>query len=144
MQFLQSLLSRKTASISDSALDNDHLNSDANTPYPNSIAIDDSSDDEQVSTLMQNVDSLSKVPPFNILDWETRRSDVSLHVPPKANPNVDEEFTASPCERRSSRRKRLRLRRDEKSKFFYKVNFLCFLRRVRTSRTVMSALASSS
>ena len=27
MQFLQSLLSRKTASISDSALDNDHLNS---------------------------------------------------------------------------------------------------------------------
>jgi hypothetical protein len=36
-----------------------------------------------------------KVAPFNILDSETRRSNVSLHVPP-ANPNVDEEFTASP------------------------------------------------
>ena len=55
------------------ALDNDHLNSDATMPYPNSIAIDDSSDDEQVSTLMQDVDSLSKVPPFNILDSETLR-----------------------------------------------------------------------
>ena len=58
MQFLQSLLSRRTASIPDSALDNDHLNSDANTPYPNSIAIDDSSDDEQVTTLMQDVDNV--------------------------------------------------------------------------------------
>jgi hypothetical protein len=106
MQFLQSLLKRKTAPISDSALDNDHLNSDATTPYPNSIAIDDSSDDEQVTNLMQDVDNLSKVPPFNILDSETRRSDVSLHVPPKADPNVDEEFTASPSQRRSSRHKR--------------------------------------
>ena len=78
MQFLQSLLKRKTAPISDSALDNDHLNSDATAQYPNSIAIDDSSDDEQVTNLMQDVDSLSKVPPFNILDSETRRSDVSL------------------------------------------------------------------
>ena len=34
MQFLQSLLNRKTATISDSALDNDHLNSVATTPYP--------------------------------------------------------------------------------------------------------------
>ncbi len=49
---------------------------------------------------------MSKVPPFNILESETRRSDVSLLVPPKANPNDDEEFTASPSERRSSRRKR--------------------------------------
>jgi hypothetical protein len=103
MQFLQSLLKRKTAPISDSALDNDHLNSDATTPYPNSIAIDDSSDDEQVTNLMQDVDNLSKVPPFNILDSETRQSDVSFHVPPKANPNVDEEFTTSPSQRRSSR-----------------------------------------
>ena len=71
--FLQSLLSRKTASISDSALDNDHLNSDATTPYPNSIAIDDFFDYEQVTSLMQDVDNLSKVPPFNILDSETRR-----------------------------------------------------------------------
>jgi hypothetical protein len=95
MQFLQSLLKRKTAPISDSALDNDHLNLDATVPYPIGITIDDSSDDEQVTNLMQDVDNLSKVPPFNILDSETRRSDVSLHVPP-ANPNVDEEFTASP------------------------------------------------
>jgi hypothetical protein len=105
MQFLQSLLKRQTVPISDSALDNDHLNSDATTPYPNIIAIDDSSDDEQVTNLMQDVDNLSKVPPFNILDSETRRSDV-LHVPPKANPNVDEEFTASPSQRRSSRHTR--------------------------------------
>jgi hypothetical protein len=99
MQFLQSLLKRKTAPISDSALDNDHLNSDATAPYPTGITIDDSSDDEQVTNLMQDVDNLSKVPPFNILDAETRRSDVSLHVPPKANPNVDEEFTALPSQR---------------------------------------------
>jgi hypothetical protein len=112
MQFLQSLLKRKTAPISDSALDNDHLNSDATTPYPNSIAIDDSSDDEQVTNLMQDVDNLSKVPPFNILDSETRRSDVSLLVPPVANPNVDEEFTASPSQRRSSRHKRSSLSMD--------------------------------
>jgi hypothetical protein len=112
MQFLQSLLKRKTAPISDSALDNDYLNSDATTPYPNSIVIDDSSDDEQVTNLMQDVDNLSKVPPFNILDSETRRSDVSLHVPPKANPNVDEEFTASPSQRRSSRHRRYSLNMD--------------------------------
>jgi hypothetical protein len=101
MHFLQSLLKRKTAPISDSALNNDHLNSDATAPYPNSIAIDDSSDDEQVTNLMQDVDNLSKVPPFNILDSETRRSDVSLHFPPKANPkkqrkNVDFFASFSP------------------------------------------------
>ena len=61
---------------------------------------------------MQDVDNLSKVPPFNILDSETRRSDVSLHVPPEANPNVDEEFTASPSQRRSSRHKRSSLSMD--------------------------------
>ncbi len=78
MQFLQSLLKHKTAPISDSALDNDHLNSDATASYPKSITIDDSSDDEQVTNLMIDVDNLSKVPPINILDSETRRSDVSL------------------------------------------------------------------
>ena len=114
MQFLQSLLKRKTAPISDSALDNDHLNSATTEPYfPNSITSDDSSDDEQVTNLIQDVDNLSKVPPFNILDSETRRSDVSLHVPPKANPNDDEEFTASPSQRRSSRRKRSSLSVDD-------------------------------
>jgi hypothetical protein len=61
---------------------------------------------------MQDVDNLSKVPPFNILDSETRRSDVSLLVPPKANPNDEEEFTASQSERRSSRRKRSSLSMD--------------------------------
>jgi hypothetical protein len=61
---------------------------------------------------MQHVDNLSKVPPFNILDSETRRSNVSLHVPPKANPNDDEEFTASPSQRRSSRHKRSSLNDD--------------------------------
>jgi uncharacterized protein (DUF2249 family) len=113
MQFFQSLLKRKTAPISDSALDNDHLNSDATAPYPIGITIDDSSDDEQVTNLMQDVDNLSKVPPFNILDSETRRSDVSLHVPPNANPNVDEEFIASPSQRRSSRHKRSSLSMDD-------------------------------
>jgi hypothetical protein len=113
LQFLQSLLKRKTAPVSDSALGNDHLISATTEPYfPNSITIDNSSDDEQVINLMQDVDNLAKVPPFNILDSETRRSDVSLHVPPKANPNDDEEFTASPSQRRSSRHKRSSLSND--------------------------------
>ncbi len=110
---MQLLLKCKPASISDTALDNDHLNSATTEPYfPNIITIDDSSDDEQVTKLMQDVDNLSKVPPFNILDSETRRSDISIHVPPKANPNVDEEFTASPFQRRSSRHKRSSLTND--------------------------------
>ena len=114
LPFLQSLLKRKTAPISVSALDNDHLNSATTEPYfPKSITIDDPSDDEQVTNLMQDVDNLSKVPAFNILDSETRRADVSLHVPPKANPNDDEEFTASPSQRRSSRRKRSSLNIDD-------------------------------
>jgi len=74
LRFLQSLLKRKTAPISDSALDNDHLNSATTEPYfQDSITIDDSFDDEQVTNLMQDVDNLSKVPAFNILDSETRR-----------------------------------------------------------------------
>jgi hypothetical protein len=114
LQFSQSLLKRKTAPISDSAFDNDHLNSATTEPYfPNSITIDDSSDDEQVTNLIQDVDNLSKVPPFNILDSETIRSDVSLHVPPQANPNDDEEFTASPSQWRSSRLKRSSLSIDD-------------------------------
>jgi hypothetical protein len=52
------------------------------------------------------------VAPFNILDSETRRADVSLHVPPMADPNDDEEFTASPFQRRSSRHKRSSLPND--------------------------------
>jgi len=110
LQFLQWLLKRKTATISHVALDNDNPNSETSniTPYSpnNSISIDDSSDDEHVSNLMQDVDNLSKVPPFNILDTEARRTDVSLHVPPKANPDAEEEITASPNQRRSSRHKR--------------------------------------
>ena len=104
MQFLQWLLKRKTASISNTALDNDHLNSATTELYfPNdSIVIHDSSDDEQVTNLMLDVDHLSKVAPFNILDSETRRTDVSLHVPPMADPNADKEFTASPFQRKQS------------------------------------------
>jgi hypothetical protein len=104
MQFLQWLLKRKTASISNT-FDNDNLNSATPEPYfPNeSITIDDSSDDEHVNNLMLDVDNLSKVPPFSLLDSETRRTDVSLHVPPKANPDADEDITASQTERRSSR-----------------------------------------
>jgi hypothetical protein len=53
LQFFQSLLKRKTAPISNSPLDNDHLNSATTEPYfPHSITIDDSSDDEQVTNLM--------------------------------------------------------------------------------------------
>jgi hypothetical protein len=75
------------------------------------MTIDDSSDDEQVQNLMHDVDNLSSVPPFNILDSETRRTDVSLHVPPKANPDAEKEITASP-DRRSSRPKRSSLSID--------------------------------
>jgi hypothetical protein len=58
------------------ALDNDNPNSETSniTPYllNNGISIDDSSDDEYVSNLMQDVDNLSKVSPFNILDTEAK------------------------------------------------------------------------
>jgi hypothetical protein len=74
LQFLQSLLKRKTSPITYSSLDNDHLiSATTETYFPNGITIDDSSDNEQVTNLMQDVDNLSKVPPFNILDSETRR-----------------------------------------------------------------------
>ena len=45
------------------------------------VTIEDSSDDEEVDNLMQDVESLSRVPPFNILEPEARCNDVSLHVP---------------------------------------------------------------
>ena len=115
LQFLQWLLHRKTDTISDTATDNDDIHSGPleNSLYsPNeSMTIDDSSDDEQVQNLMHDVDNLSSVPPFNILDSETRRTDVSLHVPPKANPDAEKEITASP-DRRSSRPKRSSLSID--------------------------------
>jgi hypothetical protein len=121
LQFLQWLLKRKTATISNVALDNDNPNSETSitTPYlpNNSITIDDSSDDEHVSNLMQDVYNLSKVPPFNILDTEARRNDVSLHVPPNANPDAEEEITASPDQRRSSRHKRSSLTKDASESF---------------------------
>ena len=94
------------------SLDNDHLNSATTEPYFLNDSIDYSSDDEQVTNLMPDVDHLSKVAPFNILDSETRRTDVSLHVPPMADPNADKEFTASPFQRRSSRHKRSFLSND--------------------------------
>jgi hypothetical protein len=120
LQFLQWLLKRKTATIFNVALDSDNPNSETSitTPYlPNSITIDDSSDDEHVSNLMQDIDNLSKVLPFNILDSEARRNDVSLHVPPKANPDAEEEITASPNQRRSSRHKRSSLTKDASESF---------------------------
>jgi hypothetical protein len=102
-QFLQWLLHRKTDTISDTATDNDDIHSGPleNSLYsPNeSMTIDDFSDDEQVQNLMHDVDNLSSVPPFNILDSETRRTDVSLHVPPKANLDAEKEITASPPEK---------------------------------------------
>jgi hypothetical protein len=116
LQFLQWLLKRKTATISNVALDHDDINSETafSTPsFPNnSITIDDSSDDEHVTNLMHDVDNLSKVPPFSILDSDARRTDVSLHVPPKANPDAEKEITASPTQRRSSRHKRSSLSKD--------------------------------
>jgi hypothetical protein len=77
MQFLQSLLKRKTAPISDSALDNDHLNSDSTTPYPNSIAIDDSSDDEQVTNLIQDVDNCQR---YHLSTFWIRRQDAETFL----------------------------------------------------------------
>jgi hypothetical protein len=89
MQFLQSLLKGKTAPISDSALDNDHLNSDATTPYPISIAIDDSSDDEQVTNLMQDVTASPS----------QRRS--SRHKRSSLNMDDSESLSSKPIAKRS-------------------------------------------
>ncbi len=41
------------------------------------VTIDVSSDDEEVSNLMQDVQNLSRVPPFNVLDPGAKRSDTS-------------------------------------------------------------------
>jgi hypothetical protein len=55
---------------------------------------------------MLNVNNLSRVPPFNILDSETRRKDFFLHVPTMTDPDADQDLTATPIpvtQRRSSR-----------------------------------------
>jgi len=73
------------------------------------VTIEDSSDDEEVDNLMQDVESLSRVPPFNILEPEAQRNDVSLHVPREATKFkmlTDSDLASSPQPRRSSRRRR--------------------------------------
>jgi hypothetical protein len=112
LRYFQWLLNRKPASISNT--ENHHLDSATTEPYfPNdSITIDDSSDEEQVTNLMLHADNLSRVPPFNILDSETRRNDVSLHVPLMADPDAEQDLTVSPTQRRSSRSKRTSLSND--------------------------------
>ena len=128
MQFLQWLLHRKTSSISAASGDTDPcIPTPHQSPHTSdSITVDDSSDDEQVNHLMQDVESLSRVPPFNILDPDTRRADVSLHVPPVANQDADkQELASSPLQnRRSSRRKRSSLSVDarEQSSHIHKAN----------------------
>jgi len=98
----------KTASITNAARDNDHLDSVTTEPYfqNDSSTIDVSSDDGQVTNLMLNVNNLSRVPPFNILDSENRGKDVFLHVPPMTDPDAYQDLTATPTpvtQRRSSR-----------------------------------------
>ncbi len=83
---------------------------DLPTPYTpeQQVTIDDSSDDEEVTTLMQDVQNLSRVPPFNLLNSGARRSDTSLHVPEEADDDAEsqQEPIASPIPRRSSSRAR--------------------------------------
>jgi hypothetical protein len=72
--------------------------------------IDVCSDDEDINNLMLDVQNLSRVPPFNVLDPGARRSDTSLHVshlvPEKANHDAEsqQEPIASPKPRRTSSR----------------------------------------
>ena len=111
LQFLQWLLNRKATSIS-AASDKVDLANPAVDKSPHMlddvVTIEDSSDDEEVDNLMQDVESLSRVPPFNILEPEARRNDVSLHVPREAiqDADADSDLDSSPQPRRSSRRKR--------------------------------------
>ena len=82
---------------------------DSQTPYtPDEVTIDVSSDDEEVSNLMQDVQNLSRVPPFNVLDPGAKRSDTSLHVPEEADQDAEseQEPIASPKPRRTSSRAR--------------------------------------
>ena len=111
LQFLQWLLNRKATSIS-AASDKVDLANPAVNKSPHMldevVTIEDSSDDEEVDNLMQDVESLSRVPPFNILEPEAQRNDVSLHVPREAiqDADADSDLASSPQPRRSSRRKR--------------------------------------
>jgi len=111
LQFFQWLLNRKATSIS-AASDKIDLAKSAPEKSLHTldevVTIEDSSDDEEVENLMQDVENLSRVPPFNILEPETQRKDVSLHVPREAvqDGEPDSDFDSSPQERRSSRRKR--------------------------------------
>ena len=114
MQFLQWLLNRKAASLSISTNPDNAVLADLDSEKlhtPDTVTVDDSSDDEEVTNLMQDIESLSRVPPFNILDPDTKRSDTSLHVPPVANQDADasdhEQLASSPLQKRqSSRRQR--------------------------------------
>ena len=110
MQFLQWLLNRKTAALSISTDPDNAVPDDPapETPHTlDAVTIDDSSDDEEVTNLMQDIQSLSAVPPFNFLDPETQRTDTSLHVPPVADRDVDEQLDSLPLQgRRTSRRPR--------------------------------------
>jgi len=111
MQFLNWLLNRKImppiSTISDST---DLAPQDSLTPYTpeQQVTIDDSSDDEEVTTLMQDVQNLSRVPPFNVLNSGVRRNDISLLVPDEADHDSErqQDPIASPSKRRSSSRKR--------------------------------------
>lgn len=117
LQFFQWLLNRKATSIS-AASDKIDLATPApqKSPYAldEIVTIEDSSDDEEVDNLMQDVENLSSVPPFNILEPEAQRKDVLLHVPREAirDDGHDNDLASSPPIRRSSRRKRSSLSTD--------------------------------
>ena len=61
-----------------------------------------------VTNLLQDVQNLSRVPPFNVLDPGAKRSDTSLHVPEEADQDAESEQKpiASPKLPRTSRRAR--------------------------------------
>jgi hypothetical protein len=110
MQFLTWLLNRKimhpVSTISDSSSLAPLVSP---TPYtPDEMTIDVSSDDEEVTNLMQDVLNLSRVPPFNVLDPGARRSDTSLLVPEEADHDAEseQEPIESPKSRRTSSRAR--------------------------------------
>jgi hypothetical protein len=106
MQFLTWLLNRKimppVSTISDSS---SLAPLDLQTPYtPDEVTIDVSSDDEEVTNLMQDVQNLSRVPSFNVLDPSAKHSDTSLHVPEEADHDAEseQEHIASPKQRQTS------------------------------------------
>jgi hypothetical protein len=111
MQFLTWLLNRKimppVSTISDSYNLAPLESPTAYTP-DQQVTIDVSSDDEEVTNLMQDVQNLSRVPPFNFLDPGSWRSDTWLHVPEEADYDAEsqQEPIASPKPRRTSSRAR--------------------------------------